>query len=127
MLDLVLVFETDSLARRRLEQVLLDNGAQRVDLVASTREVIMAADRERHDLLILPLEHGPRLVRSLRALQPDCPILLSTPVPEASLPAGSVADFQGLLFIPRLETELPRLLVKSQPAESEAKEKVATP
>ena len=122
MLDLVLVFDFDSSVRQRLEKALLDQGVKRVTLAASTREVIMAADNERYDLVVLPLEHGSRLSRPLRALQPECHILLSTSTPDAPPPVGAGTDFLGVLYIPRLESELPRLIAQIRPAGRGAKE-----
>ena len=110
MLELVLVFDNDNQINKRLAQVLVEQGVQEVTQVASTRDVIMAVDERRHDLVIIPFQHGLRLVRPLRALQTDCQIILTTFNPDEPLPTDGVNLFQGVLFIPNLEVALPELL-----------------
>ncbi|HUS94401.1 MAG TPA: hypothetical protein VMZ24_04420, partial [Patescibacteria group bacterium] len=110
MLDLVLIFDSDNQVKQRLARVVGDWGVKEVTQAVYTRDVLMAVAEKRHDLLIIPFEHGLKLVRPIRALQADCPIILTTTNPDEPLPTDSMKLFQGVLFIPDLEVALPGLL-----------------
>ncbi len=119
MLESAIVFDNDDQVKQRLVSVLAERGVKEVTQAVFTRDVLMAVAERRYDLVLIPFEHGLQLVRPLRALQADCPIILTTFTPDKPLPAGSLNLFQGVLFIPHLEVALPELLNQIQPVEKQ--------
>jgi hypothetical protein len=85
-----------------------------VSLVPTMREACLIVAQQSQDLAFIPLEDADQLLHSLRALQSDLKMILTTADSQAFLSRQNRQGFQGLLHTNALETELPALLSKVQ-------------
>jgi hypothetical protein len=74
------------------------------------REAFLIVAQLSQDLAIIPLTDAEQLLHSLRSLQPDLKMILTTADSNQELPNEYQNTFQGLLHTADLETELPALL-----------------
>jgi len=91
----VLVAEDEALAAMALEDLLLEAGFD-VLLAADGQEALETAGRERFDLLLtdlrMPRLDGRELIRRLRAMRPDLPVVVMTGY---APPNGSIVIEEG--------------------------------
>jgi CheY-like chemotaxis protein len=106
----ILVIEPDEKYAQRLLAVLEATNLYAISKVKTMREAALLLAQQPHDLALAPLADGENLVKSLRAVQADLRLVLTTATADAStrrhLPAGA----QGLLLMPLLEVDLPGLV-----------------
>ena len=110
MLRRVLVLERNQKTAERLVAALKQSGPIAVSLVPTMREACLIVAQQSQDLAFIPLEDAEQLLHSLRALQPDLNMFLTTADPQAVMSSEDQMGFQGLLHTTVLETELPLLL-----------------
>jgi hypothetical protein len=87
-----------------------------VSLVGTMREACLALAQQPHDLAIVPLYESGSLVRSLRALQPDLPVVLTSREAAAAIPDDQAGLVQALLPLDHLEQRLPAVLAGRGPS-----------
>jgi hypothetical protein len=109
----VLVLEKDQAAADLLALALKQNGDLNLSLVPTMREACLIVAQQPQDLAFIPLVDAEQLLRSLRALQPNLKLVLTTADPNPALPDHYHNVFQGLLHLNNLAAELPALLKKS--------------
>jgi hypothetical protein len=111
----VLVLEKDRETAERLVSALKRVGIESISLVPTMREACLILTQQPQDIAFVPLDEGQQLLQSLRALQADLPMILTTPDPQAIFPDDYPQKFQGLLHTNLLEIELPAFLSGSRP------------
>lgn len=103
----ILVIEPDEKYAQRLLTVLKAANLYTISMVKTMREAALLLAQQSHDLALAPLADGENLVKSLRAVQADLRIVLTTTAAgQQQLPAG----VQGSLLMPLLEVDLPALV-----------------
>jgi len=102
----ILVIESDETYAQRLLTLLKITGQYGVSLVKTMREAALLLAQQPHDLALAPMSDGDNLVRSLRAVQANLRIVLTTPRANIPPPTELPADIQGVLLMPLLEVDL---------------------
>ena len=102
----ILVIESDETYAQRLLTLLKITGQYGVSLVKTMREAALLLAQQPHDLALAPMSDGDNLVRSLRSVQANLRIVLTTPRANVPPPTELPADIQGVLLMPLLEVDL---------------------
>jgi len=102
----ILVIESDETYAQRLLTLLKITGQYGVSLVKTMREAALLLAQQPHDLALAPMSDGDNLVRSLRSVQANLRIVLTTPRANIPPPSELPADIQGVLLMPLLEVDL---------------------
>jgi hypothetical protein len=105
----VLVLEKDRKTAERLEAALKQRGDVSVSIVPTMREACLIVAQVPQELAFVPLADAEQLLHSLRALQPDLKMVLTTADLRATMPEDYRDVFQGLVHSADLEEELPVL------------------
>lgn len=116
MVQRVLVLEKNQETAERLVAALKQSGPVTVSLVPTMREACLIVAQLPQDLALIPLEDAEQLLHSLRALQADLKMILTTADSQAVISNQDRQGFQGLLHTTALETELPGLLKEAEKA-----------
>lgn len=111
-----LLLERDKNTADRLQHALRDQGYT-VSLVGTMREACLALAQQPHDVAIVPVYESSSLVHSMRALQSDLPVLLTSREATADVSDDQASQVQGLLPLADLEQALPGLLARNGPTE----------
>lgn len=107
----VLIIDEDKQFATNLWVALRQLGDYKVTLARNLNEACLALIQETQDLAFLPLSNDDRPLRSLRVLQSDLHIVLTTPtVTEASQKENIFRKTDGILPKDDFETALPGLL-----------------
>jgi hypothetical protein len=102
----ILVIESDETYAQRLLTLLKITAQYGVSMVKTMREAALLLAQQPHDLALAPMSDGDNLVRSLRAVQANLRIVLTTPRANIPPPTELPADIQGVLLMPLLEVDL---------------------
>lgn len=106
----ILVLEKDQETADRLAAALNRVEGVSVSVAPTMREACLLVAQMPQDLAFIPFEDAGQLLRSLRALQPDLKMVLTTDDSNQRMLDSYEDDFQGLLHTGNLESELPDLL-----------------
>ncbi|MFZ0546060.1 MAG: transposase [Candidatus Promineifilaceae bacterium] len=109
----VLVLEKDQDTAERLTSALKQNGDLTVSTVPTMRQACILVAQQPQDLAFIPMEEADQLIHSLRAIQSDLKMILTTADPQAQFAPQDKESFQGMVHTGALETELPPLLNES--------------
>jgi hypothetical protein len=106
----VLVLEKDQRTAERIRAALTQKGDVTVSLVPTMREACLIVAQQPQDLAFVPFSDAEELRHSLRALQPDLKMVLTTADSQQKMSNDYKTTFQGILHTPDLKAELPQLL-----------------
>lgn len=106
----ILILEPDKTFAGRLVRALNRIGSFSISVVPSVKEACLHLVQGRRDLAFVPVNDGAKIIRSLRAIQPDLRLILVTPTTDVEIPTTYSGRIQGLLIKPLLEVELPVIL-----------------
>lgn len=113
MENLVLILEPDPAIAARLEKALKLHGRYQPHKAESLRAAChMLADR-RYGLAIIPAVEANHRAHSMRALQPDLPIVLTLSKKDDSQ-SVDLRQYQGHLSLDNLEEEMPAILIQAR-------------
>lgn len=102
----VLVLEQNQKTAERLVTALKQIEDLSVSLVPTMREACLIVAETPQDMAFIPLTESEQLSHALRAFQPDLKLVLTTSDSQLLLSNNYRQDFQGLLHIDQLESEL---------------------
>jgi CheY-like chemotaxis protein len=106
----ILIIEPNEKYAQRLLTVLKAANLYAISMVKTMREAALLLAQQPHDLALAPLSDGENLIKSLRSVQADLRVVLTTATADASARKNLPAGAQGLLLMPLLEVDLPRLV-----------------
>ncbi len=106
----ILVLESDRSFALRLVRALSRIGNYSVSMVPTLKEACLQLVQTDQDLAFVPVEEGAKIIRSLRAVQPDLRIILVTPSGDEEIPLAYSGNVQGVLIKSLVDVELEALV-----------------
>lgn len=125
----ILVLEPDRTFALRLVRALSRMGAYNVSMVPTLKEACLQLVQNDQDLAFVPIKEGAKIIRSLRAVQPDLRVILVTPSGDEEIPVTYSGNVQGVLIKSLVDVELETLVedVARQPMVQTGKLATAVP
>lgn len=114
MENLVLILEPDPAIAARLEKALKLHGRYQPHKAESLRAACHMLAERRYGLAIIPAVEANHRAQSMRALQPDLPIVLTLSKKGDDSQSVDLRQYQGLLSLDSLEKELPAILIQAR-------------
>jgi REP element-mobilizing transposase RayT len=117
MAEDILILEPDKEFAARLVQALNKVGSYSISVVPTVKEACLHLVQSPKDLAFVPIHEGAKIIRSLRAIQPDLRLVLVTPTADVEIPVTYSGRIQSILIKPMLEADLPAIMqdVLAQP------------
>ncbi len=106
----ILVLEPDRPFALRLVRALSRMGEYNVSMVPTLKEACLQLVQNDQDLAFVPVEEGAKIIRSLRAVQPDLRVILVTPSGDEEIPVTYSGNVQGVLIKSLVDVELETLV-----------------
>ena len=106
----VLILEKDHHFAARLARSLEQVRAFTVTVKPTVKEACLSLMQTHQDLAFIPVSEGAKIIRSLRAVQPDLRLILMTPEADAQMPETYAGRVQGVLIKSLMDVELPTIL-----------------
>jgi hypothetical protein len=106
----VLILEPDKEFAVRLVQALNKISGYTISVVPTVKEACLHLVQGRKDLAFIPVNEGAKIIRSLRAVQPDLRLILVTPTAGIEIPVTYSGRVQGVLIKSLIDVELPVIL-----------------
>lgn len=106
----VLVLEPDRTFALRLVHALGKIGNFNVSIVPNLREACLQLVQNDQDLAFVPVAEGAKIIRSLRAVQPDLRLILVMPSGDEEIPVTYSGNVQGVLLKSLVDVELATLM-----------------
>ncbi|WP_420630356.1 response regulator [Candidatus Leptofilum sp.] len=106
----ILVLEPDRTFALRLTHALSRIGDFNVSMVDSLKDACLQLVQNDQDLAFVPVAEGAKIVRSLRAVQPDLRIILVMPSGDEEIPVTYSGNVQGVLIKSLVDVELETLV-----------------
>lgn len=106
----ILILEPDKELAARLVRALNRSGSFTISVVPTIKEACLHLIQTRKDLAFIPIEEGAKIIRSLRAIQPDLRLVLVTPTADIEIPLTYSGRVQGVLIKDLVEVELPAII-----------------
>lgn len=113
MENLVLILEPDPAIAARLEKALKLHGRYQPHKAESLRAACHMLAERRYGLAIIPAVEANHRAHSMRALQPDLPIVLTLSKKDDSQ-SVDLRQYQGFLSLDNLENEMPAILIQAR-------------
>jgi DNA-binding NarL/FixJ family response regulator len=125
----ILVLEPDRTFALRLVRALSRMGEYTVSMVPTLKEACLQLVQNDQDLAFVPVEEGAKIIRSLRAVQPNLRVILVTPSGAEEIPLTYSGSVQGVLIKSLVDVELEALVenVARQPMVQTAQLETAVP
>lgn len=113
----ILILEPDREFAVRLVRSLNRMGSFTVSVVPNVKEACLHLVQTPKVLAFIPIHDGAKIIRSLRAIQPDLRLILVTPSSDIEIPVTYSGRVQGVLIKSMLDVDLPIILPEalSQP------------
>ncbi|MCP4418582.1 MAG: hypothetical protein GY805_18335 [Chloroflexi bacterium] len=108
----ILILEPDRTFALRLIHALDKIGSFTVSMVPTLKEACLQMVQTDQDLAFVPVANGAKIIRSLRAVQPDLRIILVMPSGNEEIPMTYSGNVQGVLIKSLVDVEL-EMLVES--------------
>jgi DNA-binding NarL/FixJ family response regulator len=102
----ILILEPDRTFALRLIHALNKIGSFTVSMVPTLKEACLQMVQTDQDLAFVPVANGAKIIRSLRAVQPDLRIILVMPSGNEEIPVTYSGDVQGVLIKSLVDVEL---------------------
>ena len=109
----ILILDPDRDFTIRLAQHIRAVGPYSVVAALTVREARYHLARRQPDLAFIPVSEDDKVIRTLRAKQPDLRLILMTPSPDYRVPAFFSGQVQGVLIKSHLDADLPEVLQKA--------------
>ena len=106
----ILVLEPDRTFALRLTHALGRTGDFNVSIVPTLKEACLQLVQTDQDLAFVPVAEGAKIIRSLRAVQPDLRVILVMPSGDEEIPVTYSGTVQGVLIKSLVDVELETLL-----------------
>lgn len=106
----VLVLEPDRTFALRLVHALARTGDFNVSIVPTLKEACLQLVQTDQDLAFVPVAEGAKIIRSLRAVQPDLRVILVMPSGDEEIPVTYSGTVQGVLIKSLVDVELETLI-----------------
>jgi hypothetical protein len=106
----ILVLEPDRTFALRLMRALSRMGEFHVSLVPTLKEACLQLVQNDQDLAFIPVTEGAKIIRSLRAVQPNLRLILVTPSGDEEIPVTYSGNVQGVLIKSLVDVELETLV-----------------
>lgn len=106
----ILILEPDRTFALRLVRALGRMGAYTVSMVPTLKEACLQLVQNDQDLAFVPVEDGAKIIRSLRAVQPNLRVILVTPSGDEEIPLTYSGTVQGVLIKSLVDVELETLV-----------------
>lgn len=106
----ILVLEPDRTFALRLVRALSRMGSYNVSMVPTLKEACLQLVQNDQDLAFVPVEEGAKIIRSLRAVQPNLRVILVTPSGDDEIPLTYSGTVQGVLIKSLVDVELETLV-----------------
>lgn len=113
MENLVLILEPDPAIAAHLEKTLKLHGRYQPHKAESLRAACHMLAERRYGLAIIPAVEANHRAHSMRALQPDLPIVLTLSKKDDSQ-SVDLRQYQGHLSLDNLEEEMPAILIQAR-------------
>ncbi len=102
----LLILESDDKFADTLVKALAQLQSFATVVVPSVKDACLKLMEQSQALAFIPVEQGDKIVRSLRAVQPDLRLVLVAPDPDYQLPDSFAGQVQGVLFKSHLDADL---------------------
>lgn len=112
-LNQILILEADKHFAAALTQTLGEIGRFTITTVSTVKEACLLLTQHKQTLAFIPVTEGAKIIRSLRAIQPDLRLILTTPSAEITIPESYSGQVQGVLLKPQLHIDLQAVLQKA--------------
>ncbi|MCB9006711.1 MAG: hypothetical protein H6656_04980 [Ardenticatenaceae bacterium] len=106
----ILILEPDRTFALRLVHALNRLGDFTVSIVPTLKEACLQLVQIDQDLAFVPVDQGGKIIRSLRAVQPDLRIILVMPSGDNEIPMTYSGNVQGVLIRSLVDVELGTLM-----------------
>ena len=106
----ILVLEPDRTFALRLVRALNRIGSFTVSMVPTLKEACLQLVQNDQDLAFIPVEEGAKIIRSLRAVQPNLRLILVMPSGDEEIPVTYSGNVQGVLIKSLVDVELETLV-----------------
>lgn len=106
----ILVLESDRTFALRLVRALSRIGDYNVSMVPTLKEACLQLVQNDQDLAFVPVTEGAKIIRSLRAVQPDLRVILVMPSGDEEIPVTYSGNVQGVLIKALVDVELETLV-----------------
>jgi CheY-like chemotaxis protein len=110
MIKHILLLESDKTFADYLREALHRLGTFTISTASNLKEACLLLIQQPQDLAFIPVSEGEKTVRSLRAVQPDLPLILLTPTADFTVPPTYSGKVQAVLIKPLLAIDLPIVL-----------------
>lgn len=110
----VLILEPDPVIATRIEAALKLHGRYLPQRAESLQAACRMLTNRKYGMAIIPAEEANRQAQSMRALQPDLPIVLTISKESERSHVADLQKFQGHLTLDDLENELPAMLIQAR-------------
>jgi len=108
----ILILDADQNTANHLIRTLNRIGTFTISVKPNLKEACLHVMQSPQDLAFIPVSEGPKIIRSLRAVQPDLRLVLVTPKAEVEMPTTYAGSVQGVLISSLMDVELPMVLEK---------------
>lgn len=106
----ILILEPDRAFALRLVRALSRIGTYTVSMVPTLKEACLQLVQNDQDLAFVPVKEGAKIIRSLRAVQPNLRVILVTPSGDEEIPVTYSGNVQGVLIKSLVDVELEALV-----------------
>ena len=106
----ILVLESDRAFALRLVRALSRIHDYHISMVSTLKDACLHLVQTDHDLAFVPVAEGAKIIRSLRAVQPDLRIILVMPSGDEEIPVTYSGNVQGVLIKSLVDVELEPLM-----------------
>ena len=113
----ILILEEDRVFANQLIRALNRIRAFTITIAPTVKDACFYLVQSRQDVAFIPVQEGAKIIRSLRAVQPDLRLVLVTPEANVDIPQTYAGRVQGVLIKSLLDVELQTILrdVVTQP------------
>lgn len=106
----ILILEPENHFAAQLVHTLSQLGSYAISVVPTLKEACLQLVQGHKDLAFIPVDEGAKIIRSLRAIQPDLRLILVTPTADVEIPVTYSGRVQGVLIKDLLAVDLPTIL-----------------
>jgi len=106
----LLILESDEEFAARMKKALRTLNSYSVTVTANSKDACLHLMQQWQTLAFVPVTREDKLIRTLRAVQPDLRIVVMTPAAEYRVPDVYAGKVQGVLIKSHLEADLATVL-----------------
>ena len=106
----ILILEDDRSFANELIQALNKIRAFTITIAPTVKDACFYLVQSKQDVAFIPVQEGAKIIRSLRAVQPDLRLILVTPKANVEIPQTYAGRVQGVLIKSLLDVELVSVL-----------------